>query len=438
MKEHLKGQYGEDAVNYVATNTFLKYWCYPNPKDENGNGKEICDLLVLFKDKALIISVKNYKFNGDHEKYFRLTLKKAVAQVSGAERKLFELDGQIIFNHEIRDKHTFDPKQYTTIHRIIVNLSTEIQFYPGAQKSKKRKIVHVFNWFAFNQVLNELNTISDFFQYLKEREKICEIRDLYLLCATENDWNSDTSNQFFRYLPEVFGKNSPPPTLLFSGTELDLLAVYLSNVRQFDPAFYDLKFNLALFELDGYWKKYLERKVVQNKKREEEISYFWDEIVKREVLYYEDELRIKIASELLALDRYQRRLIGNEFWEFIQKHKNKTDNYMARCHAHINDCVIAFFIYTDTFFGDPIADESVSELLKIAGQGYLEYIKHDLTQMVMICTNVKLTKFKFLYIEDAEPLKGEELKELQSKLNELKWFKNLKFEDHSVKEYPDE
>ncbi len=45
-----KGDIGENAVNEVATNTYLKYWCYPSPKDESGNKKEICDLLILFKD----------------------------------------------------------------------------------------------------------------------------------------------------------------------------------------------------------------------------------------------------------------------------------------------------------------------------------------------------------------------------------------------------
>lgn len=60
MKSHLKGKIGEDAVTTVAEKTYLKYWCFPNPKDEYGDKKEICDLLILFKQTAIIISVKNY------------------------------------------------------------------------------------------------------------------------------------------------------------------------------------------------------------------------------------------------------------------------------------------------------------------------------------------------------------------------------------------
>lgn len=32
-----KGEEGEKIVNKLAFDTYLKYWCYPGPKDENGN-----------------------------------------------------------------------------------------------------------------------------------------------------------------------------------------------------------------------------------------------------------------------------------------------------------------------------------------------------------------------------------------------------------------
>jgi len=35
MKEHLKWQIGEDAVNAIADLTFFKNWCFPSPKDES-------------------------------------------------------------------------------------------------------------------------------------------------------------------------------------------------------------------------------------------------------------------------------------------------------------------------------------------------------------------------------------------------------------------
>lgn len=437
MKEHLKGQYGEDAVNHVATGTFLKYWCYPSPKDENGNGKEITDLLILFQDKALIVSVKNYAFKGNYEKYFRLTLKKAVSQISGAERKLFELDGQITFTHPTRGKHEFTPHRYKTVHRLIVNLSTDPQFYPGGLETKKGKVVHVFNWFAFLQVLNELNTISDFFQYLNEREEICQLKQLYLLCGSEEDWLPETGLQFLNYLPDNVEDKNSRPTIMFSGNELDLLAVYLSNVRKFDPVFYNQKTKITFFELDGHWDRYLQRKEVQNKKEEEGASYFWDEVVKREVLYYDDEERIKIATELLALDRFKRRVIGKEFWNFLNRNKDKNVNHTARTYTNLDNCVLSFFMHSDEIHGEIVDEELVLGLMDIAGRGYLEYTKYEFNRIIMIGVNSKLTQFKFLFLEDATPLKGDDLIELQTNLRLLKWFKNMKFHERENKEYPD-
>lgn len=63
MNANLKEQFGEDAVNEVASNTYLKYCCFQNPMDEKWSKRGICDLLIFFKQTAIIISVKNYEFN---------------------------------------------------------------------------------------------------------------------------------------------------------------------------------------------------------------------------------------------------------------------------------------------------------------------------------------------------------------------------------------
>lgn len=60
-----KGPLAEQFVYQFASLAYLKYWCYPNPIDEEGDKKEICDLLILFKDVCIIISVKNYDLKGN-------------------------------------------------------------------------------------------------------------------------------------------------------------------------------------------------------------------------------------------------------------------------------------------------------------------------------------------------------------------------------------
>ena len=65
MDSQIRGTEGEKFVNQLAYSTFFKYWCYPSPKLENSNKKEICDLLIIFRDIVLIFSVKNYEFKGN-------------------------------------------------------------------------------------------------------------------------------------------------------------------------------------------------------------------------------------------------------------------------------------------------------------------------------------------------------------------------------------
>lgn len=124
----IKGKIGEDAVNELANNTYLKYWCYPSPKDENGDRKEICDLLIIFQKTVLIVSVKNYNFSGNYKRYFRSTINKAVSQVQGAERRLFNFGTKTI-KHPTKGNFEFDPSKYKSIHRVVVNLNTLPLFY---------------------------------------------------------------------------------------------------------------------------------------------------------------------------------------------------------------------------------------------------------------------------------------------------------------------
>ena len=57
-----KGATAEKLIHQLATETFFTDWCYPNPKKPDGN--ELCDLLVVFDDTALIWQIKDLKVEG--------------------------------------------------------------------------------------------------------------------------------------------------------------------------------------------------------------------------------------------------------------------------------------------------------------------------------------------------------------------------------------
>jgi hypothetical protein len=430
MKEHLKGKIGEDAVNEVAEKTYLKYWCFPGPRDELKDKKEICDLLILFKETALIISIKNYEFKGNYERYFRSTLDKAISQIQGAERKLFDSQYDIVFNHPTKGEHKFDPKKYSVVQRLIINLSTVPLFYPGGTLTSKGNFIHIFNWFAFLKVVNELDTIPDFIDYLIERENTFKEKQIVILPGKEDDWSQETHAEFVKYSEKL--NPTEKPFVLFSGNELDLLATYLFNGRVFNDYFKSNESNTSFLQYDGKWEEYILRKEVVRKKEADQISYFIDEFIEREVLYYNDDNRIEMATELLGLSRFERRVVGKHFFEFIDRYKfaNKFD--IARRYGKMNDIIISFFVH-----GSGIDLERAMTMMNVAVLGYAYWEGYKTKKIIMIGCNSELTQFKFLYSKEIEPLPFQQQEDLIHDLKLLNWFEKMEEIKFPSKEYPD-
>ena len=315
MNQIEKGIVGEEAVLSIASSTYLKYWCYPDPKDELGNGKQICDLLILFRNVAIIIEIKNYEFKGNYERYFNNTLKKAISQINGAERKLFKSNLNLSIKHYLKGVLNFDCTNYTKIQRLIVNLSTEPLFYPGGELTNSSEFVHIFNWFGFLKVVQELDTIPDFIKYLETRENTFKEKQLVIAQGEEEDWTTETNREFLKYSSKL--NPNEKPFVIISGTELDLLADYLTHDKNFNKHILSDVYNGANFQLDNNWNEYIQRAEVIRKKEEDEKSYFFDKLIRKEILYYDDEQRIKMATELLSLNRFERRIAGSNFHNFI-------------------------------------------------------------------------------------------------------------------------
>ncbi|HLG30988.1 MAG TPA: hypothetical protein VI387_12330, partial [Candidatus Brocadiales bacterium] len=63
---YLKGKNAEDLVHNLAIKTFFTDWCYLNPMLPDG--KELCDLLVVFDEVAIIWMIKDLKLD-EYGKY---------------------------------------------------------------------------------------------------------------------------------------------------------------------------------------------------------------------------------------------------------------------------------------------------------------------------------------------------------------------------------
>jgi len=426
-----KGNIGEQFVNEIAFNTFIKYWCYPNPRDEDGDKKEICDLLIIFRGIAIIISVKNYEFKENYARYFRQTIDKAVKQIYGAERKLFN-SNDIYIKHPEKAKERFPKEVIVKVFRIIVNLGEGVKFYPFNRKTKNDKFISIVDKESFYTIINELDTLPDFIHYLEKREELFSDKSVTILPGEEYDFLGETSIQFFEHVNENF-KPDKQQSIIISGTEHDLLAHYLEHNRSFSKQIDSKKYNGMLLQIDGDWENYLSLKEVQLKKQRDKNSYFIDELVKREILSDIKPNSEEIAKELLSFNRFNRRMISNNFMQFYDIYKENRGLNFARRYGDFDGTGIVFAFYTPEMEND-----MVNFLLELAIDSFCVYSGYQSNKMIMIATTREFRQFKMGIVRDIKPFDREKELQVMNDAKQLGWFTQIEGIRHQEKEYPDE
>lgn len=269
---HTKGKNAEKIVHDLTLTSFLTDWCYLNPRWPDG--KELCDLLVVFDDTAIIWQVKDLKLD-ENGHYNKAEVEKNLKQLAGARRHLFELKKPLELENPRRGTEAFDPSSIKDIFLISVLMGESEQFFSFVEELKNHTI-HVFTR-AFTQIaLGELDTIADFCAYLKSKE------------------------QFL----------SQKKHILILGGEEELLASYLLNDRSFGW----LKEPNTVMIAGGTWQEFISRVEYKEKKDADKIGYGWDSIIDR-LHESGDALYERVARELARHTRFERRFLAKSFFD---------------------------------------------------------------------------------------------------------------------------
>jgi len=287
----------EVFVSKLCTKSFLSLWGYPNPKGKD-SGKELCDFLVVCDPDVIIFSVKEIELKeGKDElvnwrRWQKKAIDESVKQIYGAERFIANSSNVVTNNSQVGLE--FPEFSRRRIHRIAVALGGrgKAPIYFG---DLGKGFVHTFDEVSLQVLMSQLDTITDFVNYLLAKEEL------------------------FRS-----GK-----IVVFAGGEEDLLALYLHNNREFPQ-----EFDTLILESD-LWKGIREKPEYLAKLEADKDSYYWDKLIERQ---YED-YRIAGASALnsdlshnegnISLstfekvlramakeNRFCRRLLGRAFIEF--------------------------------------------------------------------------------------------------------------------------
>ena len=195
----------ERHLSAICERSFLSLWSYPNIFRDQGGGKELCDLLVVFQDDVIIFSDKSCIFldsgnaQTDWSRWYRRSIRASAKQVFGAERWLRSFPKRVFLDQSCAKPFPLDlsnPGRFR-FHRVVVatGAAERCRLLHGGSGSlmitgtlpdgpvddrvpflvghifPDRPYVHVFDEVTLGVVLTELDTITDFTAYLGKKER---------------------------------------------------------------------------------------------------------------------------------------------------------------------------------------------------------------------------------------------------------------------------
>lgn len=328
----------EAYLDKLARNSFLSLWSFPrifnNQKDNPSanQGKEVVDLMVVFDRNIILFSDKWCEFknsgnlNTDWTRWKKKAIDKSIRQLLGAERWIRQFPDRLFLDKECKETFPFPlpPVDQLRFFRIAIangSASRSIEELGGSgslmvssfshdpnlpfmvcHPSDPASFVHVLDETTFDILLKELDTITDFVQYLEKKEAIIA-KGHHLSAAGEEE----------------------------------LLAHYLKDVNQ--DGEHDFRIsadsNLAHFD-EGFWSSFLESSARKSRIEANEISYTWDGLIEKfnyhaltHTLYLDPgrEDHERCLRLMAAESRTRRRLLSTALYDALSK-SNLSDRHL--------------------------------------------------------------------------------------------------------------
>ncbi len=326
--------HSERYLNRLSKHSFLSLWSYPGVCRDQGGGKEICDLLVIFEKHVLIFSDKYCEFprSGSTEldwiRWFRKTVWKSAQQVWGAERWIRTHPDRIFLDRACTQKFPYDipDPDVAIFHRIVVAhgvaercreefggsgslmIDSELigqkhlarvedggQPFTVGQLDPQKGYVHVFDDTTLDIVLGTVDTITDFVMYLSKKERFIE----------------------------------KGPIVYATGEE-DLLAFYLVRLDENDEHDFIVPADIDFVMIDeSHWVDFKQNPQRLAQLQANQISYMWDALIEtfsthilNDTQYYTSEPGVRSSEKIMRFlarePRTRRRMLAKLLLEFIE------------------------------------------------------------------------------------------------------------------------
>ncbi len=418
-----KGGEAERYAHDLASKKYFSPWCHANPRNPK-TGKEICDLLILFRSTVVILSIKNHAFDGNYIRHHRRSVEKGVRQIYGAHRILGELESIRVAG---QDYQVRDYSQLKVL-RVLLNLGDPLPFYYGVERDRLGNIVHVFDRTAFNGVVEELDTVADLVEYLTVREDWLRDKEFQMAPLSEEHYTAEVNMNWATGFPQ---RHSPGLRhFFFSGSEMDLLALCLRNFRDIPPEFKEIREEWGLLQFDGEWDKLKTHPKFIKRKERDEISRLVDSLA-ADILH--DNLDAEpIARELMSMNRTERRMFSMSLMGFFEGNHRGGERYVARRYMKL-EFFSAVFMY---FSADWPVDEQ-EELMAKTLELYAYKKGYERDTILVIARDPSRITPKCMMLRYSERFSIEEERELDRWIQLLGWFTQEHESTWTEKEFPD-
>lgn len=332
----------EKILSALGNSSFLQMWTWPNLFRDQGkfsnssDGKEICDLTVIFGNTIVLFSDKRITFNKSKDtkvawcRWCKKAVGDSMKQIFGAERWFREYPNRVYIDKQCTKKLPIDLPNIEDLNfiRVIVTHGIEDQKFVKENEGSlsfnndksidsnwdfhnskpfqlrvktNSNFVHIFTEETIKLVLSEFDTISDFIEYLIQRESLLTV-NVKLFVSKESDivqlyyenYDEKNKGRVILSAPEMIG---------------DKVEIKKGSVSELykNPSF--------------LWKK-----------QEDKVSYFWDQLIESfafhalngSSLYKSWQKVSEFEPALRAIakpHRFGRRILAKSFYSFYSKVK---------------------------------------------------------------------------------------------------------------------
>ena len=317
----------ERYLSRICSEIFLSPWSYPRVyrkvSKSEGSSKEICDLLIVYKNKVIIFSDKDCQFPNsgriktDWRRWYKKAICKSVSQARGAEKWIRSNPDNIFTDRKCTRPFPLDVSATDSSYHIVIvargcedrcrrhfkggsgclmvhsKAPDDMPFSIG-DFNRDKTFVHVLTDTSLNIVLRTLDTVTDFTSYLEKKEKF--LRSKYVIAPGEEE----------------------------------LLSVFMQNVStdgQHDFDVLDVKSDGVMLD-EGMWYEFERSPMWKARVEANKVSYIWDNLIKTfndafmskdQYLDTSFEDHEKIFRVMASEDRLRRRMLSEALIDLLKK-----------------------------------------------------------------------------------------------------------------------